>query len=89
MLKLLPPPPGTGKAEPMEPVYRDPTLRDVLVCLRDFMVKKPTGLPVVFLPLLIAGLKLILVFRGGAQAVEVAQSELWILWAWCVFRVFV
>lgn len=89
MLKLLPPPPGTGKAQPVESVYRMPTIREVLVCLRDFMVKKPTGLPVVFLPLLIVGVKLALVFRGGAQAVELAQSELWVVWAWRVLRVFV
>lgn len=86
MMKLLPPP---GRAEQIDqPEYRTPTVREALKLLRDFMLKKPTGLPVVFLPLLIAGLKLMLTFRGGAQAVDLAQNELWIIWAWCVLRVF-
>lgn len=87
--------PTQGPANERQPVHQDvvryrwPTITETLEALTAFMLKKPTGFPVVMLPLLIVAIKVALRFWGGAQAVELAQSELWIIWAWCVLRTFV
>lgn len=53
-----------------------------------FMRHTKTGLPVVVLPLLIVAVRIALWVRGGEFAVDLAQTELWLIWLWCVFRIF-
>lgn len=83
-------------AQPVQEEHRRPLTagdvaqiagRGALEALR-FMRREKTGLSVVVLPLLIVAIKIALVWKGGPAAVELAQAELWLVWAWCVLRVF-
>lgn len=77
-------------AEPVEPTYRPLRASDFVELggetLR-FMQREKTGVSVVVLPVLIVAIRIALLWKGGAAAVELAQVELWALWAWSVLRI--
>lgn len=77
-------------AEPVEPTYRPLRASDFVELggetLR-FMQREKTGVSVVVLPVLIVAIRIALLWKGGAAAVELAQAELWALWVWSVLRI--
>lgn len=61
--------------------------RGTLAALR-LMKNEKTGLAAVMIPPLIVAIRLAFALRGGEYAVTMAQTELWLIWLWCVLRIF-